>query len=116
MGTNAGLTRLRVSLFRNLTTQKGHSDNYVRTLLVHSDGSEWIGTTDGLNHRVADKIAPVIFSPALQVPSFRSLAEGPDGDVRVGTYVDGVIRLRQGKEIARYGRAQGLGSNSMMSI
>lgn len=116
MGTNAGLTRLRVSPFRNLTTQKGLSDNYVRTLLVHSDGSEWIGTTDGLNHRVADKIEPVIFSPALQVPSFRSLAEGPDGDVWVGTYVDGVIRLRQGKEIARYGRAQGLGSNSVMSI
>lgn len=116
IGTNAGLTRLRVSPFRNLTTQKGLVDNYVRTLLVHSDGSEWIGTTAGLNHIVAGKITTVEFSPALQVSSFRSLAEGPDGDVWVGTYVDGVIRLRQGKEIARYDRSHGLGSNSVMAM
>lgn len=116
IGTNAGLTRLRISPFRNLTTQKGLVDNYVRTLLVHSDGSEWIGTTAGLNRIVAGKITRVEFTPALQVSSFRSLAEGPDGDVWVGTYVDGVIRLRQGKEIARYDRSHGLGSNTVMSI
>jgi len=116
IGTNAGLMRLRVSPFRNLTTQKGLVDNYVRTMLVHSDGSEWIGTTAGLNHVVAGKITIVEFSPALQVSSFRSLAEGPDGDVWVGTYVDGVIRLRQGKEIARYDRSDGLGSNSVMAM
>lgn len=116
IGTNAGLTRLRVSPFRNLTTQKGLVDNYVRTLLVHSDGSEWIGTTAGLNHIVAGKISTVEFSPALRVASFRSLAEGPDGDVWVGTYADGVIRLRQGKEIARYDRRHGLGTNTVMAM
>ncbi len=116
IGTNAGLTRLRVSPFRNLTTQKGLVDNYVRTLMVHSDGSEWIGTTAGLNHIVAGKISTVEFSPALRVASFRSLAEGPDGDVWVGTYADGVIRLRQGKEIARYDRRHGLGTNTVMAM
>jgi len=116
IGTNAGLTRLRVSPFRNLTTQKGLVDNYVRTLMVHSDGSEWIGTTAGLNHIVAGKISTVEFSPTLRVASFRSLAEGPDGDVWVGTYADGVIRLRQGKEIARYDRSHGLGTNTVMAM
>ncbi|ALZ76121.1 ligand-binding sensor domain-containing diguanylate cyclase [Rheinheimera sp. F8] len=113
VGTNAGLYRLRETPFTNLTQQQGLVDNYVRTVLEHSDGSVWIGSAGGLDRWVAGKLEPVVLDAGVSV---LSLAEGEHGEVWVGTYSDGVYRLRQGKVTDRYDRSNGLASNEIRAI
>lgn len=113
VGTNAGLYRLRETPFTNLTQQQGLADNYVRTVLEHSDGSVWIGSAGGLNHWVQGRLQPVSLPGEVSVLSLR---EGPDGDVWVGTYSDGVYRLRQGAVTTHYDRSNGLASNEVRAI
>ncbi len=113
VGTNAGLYRLRETPFTNLTQQQGLVDNYVRTVLEHSDGSVWIGSAGGLDRWVAGKLQSVTLHAGVSV---LSLAEGENGEVWVGTYGDGVYRLRQGKVIERYDRSNGLASNEVRAI
>ena len=113
VGTNAGLYRLRETPFTNLTQQQGLVDNYVRTVLEHSDGSVWIGSAGGLDRWEAGKLQPVTLDAGVSV---LSLAEGEHGEVWVGTYGDGVYRLRQGKVTDRYDRSNGLASNEIRAI
>ncbi len=117
IGTNGGVFRLRDSPFTNLTIAKGLSDNYVRTLLEHSDGTAWVGTSYGLNRvQQAGKVSQVLLPDGKTVSSVLSLAEGPDGDVWVGTYAEGVLRFRQQQLVARYNRQNGLPANEVRAI
>lgn len=115
IGTNGGVLRLRDTPFTNLTTSKGLADNYVRTLLQHQDGSVWVGTSNGLNKVVGQQIDPV---PGLDgnPVSALSLAQGPDGDIWVGSYAEGVLRYRNNQIIEHYDRADGLVSNEVRAL
>lgn len=113
VGTNAGLYRLRETPFTNLTQQQGLADNYVRTVLEHTDGSVWIGSAGGLDHWSAGQVRKIQLTDSVSV---LSLAEGPAGDVWVGTYGDGVYQLRNGQVIAHYHRGNGLASNEVRAV
>ncbi len=115
IGTNGGVLRLRDTPFTNLTTAKGLADNYVRTLLQHQDGSVWIGTSNGLNRVLGQQIESV---PGIkgEPVSALSMAQGPDGDVWVGSYAEGVLRYRGTELIAHYDRTDGLVSNEVRAL
>ncbi len=115
IGTNGGVLRLRDTPFTNLTTAKGLADNYVRTLLQHQDSSVWVGTSNGLNKVVAQQIEHIAGVGGNPVSAL-SLAQGPDGDVWVGTYAEGVLRYRGNQLYQQYDRADGLVSNEVRAL
>lgn len=116
VGTNVGLYRMRNTAFRTLTTHNGLSDNYIRTLLRTADGAIWIGTATGLNRFIDGVINQWQPQQPMRIQSYRSLAQANDGDIWAGTFADGAIRIRQGVEIERYGRKEGLVSDLVTAI
>lgn len=117
-GTNGGLLRLRDAPFTNFNTEHGLSDDYVRALTQSRDGSIWIGTSRGLNRWQAGAITAIYTSEdGLAGDSILSLLEDADGSLWIGTYVDGLIRMRNGKVEAHYDNTNGLpGSNQVRAL
>ncbi len=114
IGANGGLFRLRETLFAGYTRRDGLSGDYVRALLETPDGALWIGSAAGLDRMAPDgRIAPVALHDA---PSVLSLARGSDGDLWMGTYADGVFRLRDGRVVRHYGTNEGLPSGQVRAL
>ncbi|MCI2243563.1 diguanylate cyclase [Xanthomonas sp. PPL568] len=114
IGANGGLFRLRETLFAGYTRRDGLSGDYVRALLETPDGALWIGSAAGLDRMAPDgRIAPVALRDA---PSVLSLARGRDGDLWMGTYADGVFRLRNGRVVRHYGTREGLPSGQVRAL
>ncbi len=113
IGTNGGLFRLRETPFTNLTQAQGLNDNYVRTVLEDRNGDVWIGSAGGLNVLRKGVLSRVALKDQASV---LSLTQGPDGDIWVGTYADGVFRLRHGQVVGHLTRADGLASNEVRAI
>ncbi|WP_344963380.1 ligand-binding sensor domain-containing diguanylate cyclase [Oceanisphaera sediminis] len=117
VGTNGGLMRLRDAPFSSYTEQDGLVGDYVRTVLAHSDGSLWVGTSNGLGHIREQQIGTLpLTMPGGLAPSVLSLAEGNTGELWVGTYTHGLLRLMNGDMTARYEREQGLAANEVRAI
>lgn len=118
VGTNAGLLRLGDAAFSTFNGDQGLSDDYVRALYEARDGGIWIGTSRGLNlWRDNALVASYTAADALPSDSILSLLATREGDLLVGTYTDGVLRMRGGKVVARYDNAGGMpGSNQVRAI
>lgn len=117
-GTNAGLLRLGDAAFSTFNGDQGLSDDYVRALYEARDGGIWIGTSRGLNlWRGNALVKSFTAADGLPSDSILSLQVARDGDLLVGTYTDGVLRLRDGRVVARYDNAGGMpGSNQVRAI
>ena len=117
-GTNAGLLRLSDAPFSTWNTDQGLSDDYVRTVYEGHQGGIWIGTGRGLNlWRNNQVVTSYTAENGLPSDSILSLLEARNGDLLVGTYTDGVLRMRDGKVLARYDAAHGLpASNQVRSL
>ena len=118
IGANGGLFRLREALFTGWTRRDGLGGEYVRALLEDSAGTLWVGGGGGLDRLGADgRFHPVPLPGGnAPVPSILSLAEGREGDLWVGTFADGVFRLRQGRLLQHYGQAEGVPSGHVRAI
>jgi len=118
IGANGGLFRLRETLFTSYTRRDGLSGDYARAVLETRDGSLWIGSASGLDRMDrSGRIAPVPIRTAPgRTPSVLSLAEGPDGDLWVGTYTDGVFRLHDGRVHRHFTEADGIPSGHIRAI
>lgn len=114
-GTNAGLLRLSDAPFSTWNVDQGLSDDYVRTVYEARDGGIWIGTGRGLNLWHDNHVA-ASYTTANGLPSdsILSLLESRDGSLLVGTYTDGVLRLRDGKVVARYDATRGLPASNQV--
>lgn len=117
VGTNGGLMRLRDVPFTTITEAQGLAGNYVRSVLAHSDGSVWVGSSTGLTH-IKDNVARTIalVMPDGSTPSVLSLAEGKAGELWVGTFTHGLLRLVNGQLMDLYSRADGLVGNEVRAI
>lgn len=118
IGANGGLFRLRETLFSGYTRRDGLGGDYVRALLEDRSGVLWVGGGGGLDRLGPDgrfRPAPVRGATG-DVLSVLSLAEDAGGDLWVGTFVDGVFRLRDGQPVAHYGPAQGMVSGHVRAI
>lgn len=118
VGTNAGLLRLSDAPFTTWNSDQGLTDDYVRTVAPAPDGGIWIGTGRGLNlWRDNAIVAGYTKADGLPGDSILSLLQARDGSLLVGTYNDGVLRLRAGKVVARYDSAGGMpGSNQIRAL
>lgn len=117
-GTNAGLLRLSDAPFTTWNSDQGVSDDYVRALYEAPDGGIWIGTGRGLNLWRDNRIvAHYTKQDGLPGDSILSLLESRDGSLLVGSYTDGVLRMRGGKVVAQYDNARGMpGSNQVRAL
>lgn len=119
VGANGGLYRLRETLFSSYTERDGLSGDYVRTVLEDRDRTLWVGSASGLDRRSADgSFVPVpLHNRGGKAPSVLSLAQGPDGDLWVGTFGDGVLRLdREGRLLRTYGTGEGMPGGNIRAI
>lgn len=115
VGTNGGLMRLRDASFSNLGVEHGLADDYVRALLAHPEGGLWVGSSSGLDW-VSGSPAVVSSIQELRRSSVLSLAPSADGSLWVGTYSQGVLRLRGGQVVERYDSRDGLSANQIRAI
>jgi diguanylate cyclase (GGDEF)-like protein len=113
--TNGGLLRLAPAPFSSLTSAQGLSDNFVRAVLRDATGALWFGTGRGLN-RWRDGALQPLDDPQLATLSVLSLAEGDGGEVLVGTFDRGVLRLRDGVVVGGIDTGQGLPSNQIRAL
>lgn len=118
IGANGGLFRLREALFTGWTRSDGLGGDYVRAVLEDAERTLWVGGGGGLDRLGADgRFHPVpLPGGGAQVPSVLSLATGEGGDLWVGTFGDGVYRLRGGRLLRHYGRAEGMPGGHVRAI
>ncbi len=118
VGANGGLFRLRETLFSAVTQRDGLSGDYVRAVLEDRDGTLWAGSAGGLDHVDGDgRVRPVaVRSHSGDALSVLSIAQDGGGDLWVGTFTDGVFRLRDGRLIKRYSQAQGVPSGHIRAV
>ncbi len=118
VGANGGLFRLRETLFGSFTRRDGLSGDYIRAVLEDRNGELWIGGGGGLDRLGSDgriRATPVRGDNG-DALSVLSIAQGHDGDLWVGTFADGVFRLRDGELLHRYSHAQGVPSGHVRAI
>nr|MDC2855707.1 two-component regulator propeller domain-containing protein [Ningiella sp. W23] len=96
--------------------KRGLSSDYVRTVLSHSDGSLWIGGSTGLDRLQNNKITHLKGTKQGSPYSVLSLLEQSQGDVWVGTYTSGVLKVVNNELVPYLNRDNGLGSNEVRSL
>ena len=119
VGANGGLYRLRETLFSSYTERDGLSGDYVRTVFEDRDRRLWVGSASGLDQQTADgRFRPMpLHNRGGKAPSVLSLAQGPEGDLWVGTFGDGVYRLRaDGSLRHNYDAADGMPGGNIRAI
>ena len=118
IGANGGLFRLRETLFTGWTGRDGLASDYVRAVFEDRDGVLWVGDGGGLDRQGTDgRFRPVpLPGGGGQPPSVLSLAQGTDGDLWVGTFADGVYRLRDGALHRHYAGEEGLPTGHVRAI
>jgi PAS domain S-box-containing protein len=96
-GTNgAGASRLRDGSFTTYAAREGLSRDFSYTTFQDSRGTLWAGSAGGLDR--FDGAAFVPASPPFgKTVAVRSIAEGPDGALWIGSYGAGVWRLQGGR-------------------
>ncbi|GAB6197023.1 two-component regulator propeller domain-containing protein [Lysobacter xanthus] len=118
VGTNGGLARIRSTPIHTYTRQGGLADDFIRATLATRDGSIWIGGGQGLD-RIDPKTGAVTHlgaGTALAGASVLSLAADTAGDLYVGTFHDGLIRLRGDRVVESISMADGLPSNEVRAV
>src|SRR5690606_139141 len=73
-GTNGCLFRLRDAPFITYTAELGLAGDYVRSVMAHSDGSVWIGSSQGVSRLAGRQLKTLDLSAASRGQSVLSLA------------------------------------------
>ena len=115
IGTNgAGVSRLRDGSFTAYTTREGLSRDFAYTVFEDGRGTLWAGSAGGLDRfdgRVFAKASPPWAGPV----AVRSIAEGPDGALWIGTYGAGAWRLKDGRWQG-FGARDGLAHDTVRAV
>ncbi|WP_208108750.1 ligand-binding sensor domain-containing diguanylate cyclase [Cognatilysobacter terrigena] len=118
VGTNGGLVRLRAAPIHTYTRQQGLADDFVRATLVTRDGQLWIGSGQGLDRMdpATGAITRIGLGTRLADASVLALAEDASGDVLVGTFHDGLLRLHGDAIVDAITMDDGLPSNEVRAL
>ncbi|HTS26826.1 MAG TPA: two-component regulator propeller domain-containing protein [Bryobacteraceae bacterium] len=116
VGADRGLSLVEQGAVRPFATPPALAGMPVRCLFVAPGGTVWAGVGRALvrldGERVAESWGPDQL-PTKEV--ITSLADGLDGALWIGTFGDGIFRLRAGA-FERYGTAEGLSNNSVYCL
>ncbi len=115
VGTNGGLNRLRDRKVLVYGARDGLPDENVRSVARTADGTLWAGTdSNGLAALGGGRFVAPAGEAALRGVAVRAVVA--DGDALwVGTNGAGLVRVAGGK-VTRWGRAQGLPSDSVYAV
>jgi ligand-binding sensor domain-containing protein len=95
----------------------GLSNNGVMSFARDQSGRLWIGTKNGLNRMDDDGRFQVMnVNDGLAADDVRALVSTPDGAIWAGSNEGGLTRIRPDGSITRFGGADGLGSNRIVSL
>ena len=113
IGADGGLARFENG--RATPVFSGGKETNVHVLLEYPAGTVWAGANDGL-HRFVDG-AERVFTTRDGLPdnSIWGLAQGPDGQLWVGTHTGGLSAYRGG-EFHHYGQREGLSNGGVLTL
>ena len=109
-----GLHRLRNDRFTPSGLLEGLTSDRVMSLFEYPEGHMWIGTNDGLNQLVDNKVVPFKYSDYFKGTNILGLAAENDS-VWVGTMEKGLFLLAN-DNISLFTTEQGLPSNSIFGL
>ncbi len=114
IGTEGGLVRLRDGEFATYTTAGGLVANEVMAICETADGL-LIGTGGGVSLLRDGKFSDYLRRYGLSRQIVRAIAVGGDGSLWVGTFNDGLLRLK-GETFTAYTTKDGLASNAVRAV
>ena len=112
IGTGRGLVRIGGGQAQTWTAANGLSSETIVSLLVDSDGV-LAGTAVGLNRVAGGKVTRVDGLPVDQVTALR---RDRDGNLWIGTYSNGLVRLSRDGRVSRYGLPDGMLNPTVRAI
>ncbi|MGH9800293.1 MAG: ligand-binding sensor domain-containing protein, partial [Blastocatellia bacterium] len=109
IGTYKGVSRFKDGQFDNSWNQKGLGESLIADQLVSRDGSVWFVGMPGGAFRIKDGIIKNYSLPqGLPTDQTTSIYEDAAGDMWIGTYRNGLSRLRPDGKVTSYSIRQGL--------
>ncbi len=121
VGTNSGVFIYDGTEFENYSYVDGLYNNYINTLYEAKDHSIWVGTAYGINRISDNKVTKIELiqnssdTSKYSQPSIRSFLEDETGTMWIGTYGNGLFRLKDGK-VSNITTEQGLFDNVVSHI
>ena len=119
VGTNGGLARVRTAPIHTYTRADGLADDFVRATLVDRDRPDLdrqrAGAGSPRSRRPA-AITRIGLGARLADVSVLSLAQDAQGDVLVGTFHDGLLRLHDGQLAGTLTMDSGLPANEVRAM
>ena len=114
IGTYKGVSRFKDGQFDNSWNEKGLGGSLIGDLSVMRDGSVWFVGMPGGAFRIKDGNIQN-YSTAQGLPSDQTtcIYEDSAGDIWIGTYQNGVSRMRPDGKITTYSTQQGLLENQV---
>jgi signal transduction histidine kinase/ligand-binding sensor domain-containing protein len=112
IGTGRGLVRIGGGPPQTWTAANGLSSETIVSLLVDGD-AVFAGTAVGLDRIAGGKVTRIGGLPVDQVTALR---RDRDGNLWIGTYGNGVVRLSSDGRLSRYGLAEGVANPTVRAI
>ncbi|MBS0374460.1 MAG: response regulator [Proteobacteria bacterium] len=111
----SGLLRLRDGKFETFGESEGLPSNDAWTITPRSGGGLWIGTSGGLSTYVHGELRAISLPNSHMYARVRSVLEGPEGTLWVGTDGAGIDRLTATAAVT-FDRRRGLSGDTVKAI
>ncbi|MFN0109719.1 MAG: two-component regulator propeller domain-containing protein [Blastocatellia bacterium] len=114
IGTYKGVSQFKDGVFNNSWNQKGLGDSLIGDMMVARDGSIWfVGLPGGAFQIKNGVIQNFAQSQGLPTDQTTCIYEDSAGDMWIGTYQNGLSRLRANGKVTTYTAQQGLLENQV---
>lgn len=114
IGTDSGISRLKDGKFDNSWNDRGLRGNLIGDLMVSRTGDVWIaGMPDGLFQIKNNQVSKFTTANGLSFNQTTAIYEDSVGDLWVGTYQNGLNRIRQNGKVSSYTTQNGLLENQV---
>lgn len=116
VSTHGGLVQLRDALFTSYTSTHGLYGNFVRSVSTDTTGRLWVATSEGLSYKQGNSFVAAFAESDVHPISLLALERADEGALYVGTYNDGLLKVKDGELVARLNSNNGLSHNEVRAI
>ncbi len=103
-------------IIKNISSEDGISDDYVRGLLFDDEGNFWVCTNNGIDKLNSEfKVLKSFRDDVLPNAFCTTIIKNPGGNIWAGTFGGGVIKF-EGDSVKVFDEDQGLKSNQVISL